>query len=215
MTKVEMEAPTKRVTIMEGSPQKTNEVFQSQLADFLMVEERTWVAHSEDIVSVQWISETDSILSASSDRMVKLWTTTGICLGILRQDPNWRPPRGMEDTEDAAEWKFNLNIEERIRDQLKEVTRLEDEMKELPPRPELLEAMQLEAHRRALATRFTGHSAQSGDVDRSHLEASEKKDTSGVLDTRQETKFSRRTPRTKPISAMNAGKGFGARPRLR
>eukprot|EP00163_Fabomonas_tropica_P012293 TRINITY_DN23550_c0_g1_i1.p1 TRINITY_DN23550_c0_g1~~TRINITY_DN23550_c0_g1_i1.p1 ORF type:complete len:1206 (+),score=227.35 TRINITY_DN23550_c0_g1_i1:301-3918(+) len=48
-----------------------------------------WRAHMQAIVSVDWISKHEMVLSASVDRTVMLWTSNGQCVGTFGQSPPW------------------------------------------------------------------------------------------------------------------------------
>ena len=63
---------------------------------------RTFKAHSDSILSLQYIEEGTAILSSSLDRLVKLWNEDGECLGTLRQ----RHKANADSVGD--EWKFTF-----------------------------------------------------------------------------------------------------------
>lgn len=83
---------TPQKTILENDPQvltnvrivRTHELRSDGQKSLLKVL-NTFAAHTEAIMSLQYVNVSSTIISSSLDRVVRLWSEAGTCLGSLRQ----------------------------------------------------------------------------------------------------------------------------------
>ena len=173
-----------------------------------------WKAHSETIGSIGVIAEPPSLITASLDRMVKIWDkASGDCLGVLRQ--------GCKERHKG--WKFEVDVEAQYRRKLAEAATVLEELA-------VLEKAESRDRRKSVADSEDLSAKAAADV--SHMAL----DMRLLLDDPDDNSNSvllmlgkggkaldrlgsrrnmpkpgeRHTPRLKPIDARSAGRGLGA-----
>jgi len=166
---------------------------------------RQWQAHEEIIYSIQVIAEstTISLISSSFDRMAKLWTLNGECLGVLTQG-DMEVPR--------QRWSFTIDYASR---EYAKLVVAKPVIKEVMEVQQLMEETNVSARKsykkKDLKEKRNNSAAYMEELQSTLLLPPLNLSKGKALAVN--TSALRKTPRTKPININNAGRSIRNSPR--
>jgi len=168
---------------------------------------RRWQAHTDAISSLQLIKEPPSLLTSSFDCLVKVWSLSGKCLGVLRQG---------EGSYLRRHWNFTVDVDARQRKRSEEASQVICQINRTFLNQTEDHQQDIDAEYARIMNDYTQNSFEQSAMyhDISHeLQGIATKLDVGLIPNeirKAERVNPRRTPRMRPIGQRLAGKGFSA-----